>query len=71
MNFLAALIDILIRDLPHYIYIYIYAFSRHFYPKGLTVHLGHTFLSVCDYINVYKTLYTTTNKIKLWLTRMI
>ncbi len=30
------------------IYIYIYAFSRHFYPKWLTVHSGYTFfLSVC------------------------
>ncbi len=29
-------------------YIYIYAFSRHFYPKRLTVHSGYTFfLSVC------------------------
>ncbi len=27
--------------------IYIYAFSKHFYPKRLTVHLGYTFLSVC------------------------
>ncbi len=33
------------RDL---IYIYIYAFSRHFYPKRLAVHSGYTFvLSVC------------------------
>ncbi len=33
------------------IYIYIYAFSRCFYPKQLTVHSGYTllfFLSVCD-----------------------
>ncbi len=29
------------------IYIYIYAFSRHFYPKRLTVHSGYTFKSVC------------------------
>ncbi len=28
-------------------FIYIYAFSRHFYPKRLTVHSGYTFLSVC------------------------
>ncbi len=29
-------------------YIYIYAFSRRFYPKQLTVHSGYTFvLSVC------------------------
>ncbi len=29
-------------------YIYIYAFSRRFYPKRLTVHSGYTFvLSVC------------------------
>ncbi len=25
------------------LYIYIYAFSRHFYPKRLTVHLGYIF----------------------------
>ncbi len=31
----------------YYIYIYIYAFSRRFYPKRLTVHSGYTFLSVC------------------------
>ncbi len=31
----------------HYIYIYIYAFSRRFYPKRLTVHSGYTCLSVC------------------------
>ncbi len=31
-----------------FIYIYIYAFSRRFYPKRLTVHSGYTFvLSVC------------------------
>ncbi len=30
-------------------YIYIYAFSRHFYPKRLTVHSGYTcFLYVCS-----------------------
>ncbi len=30
------------------IYIYIYAFSRRFYSKGLTVHSSYTFvLSVC------------------------
>ncbi len=29
---------------------YIYAFSRRFYPKRLTVHSGYTFcLSVCPY----------------------
>ncbi len=28
-------------------YIYIYAFSRRFYPKGLTLYSGYTFLSVC------------------------
>ncbi len=28
-------------------YIYIYAFSRRFYPKRLTVNSGYTFLSVC------------------------
>ncbi len=28
--------------------IYIYAFSRRFYPKRLTVHLGYTFfVSIC------------------------
>ncbi len=32
----------------HFSYIYIYAFSRRFYPKRLTVHSGYTFvLSVC------------------------
>ncbi len=31
----------LLKDL-HYIYFYIYAFSRHFYPKRLTVHSGYT-----------------------------
>ncbi len=31
-----------------YIYIYIYAFSRHFYPKRLTVHSGYTFF--CQYM---------------------
>ncbi len=30
-----------------YIYIYIYAFNRRFYPKQLTLHSGYTFLSVC------------------------
>ncbi len=30
------------------IYIYIYAFSRHFYPKRLTVHSGYTF--ICQYV---------------------
>ncbi len=29
-------------DSRHYIYIYIYAFSRRFYPKRLTVHPGYT-----------------------------
>ncbi len=29
------------------LYIYIYAFSRHFYPKRLTVHSGYTFVSMC------------------------
>ncbi len=30
-------------------YIYIYAFSRRFYPKRLTVHLGYTFIvSMCS-----------------------
>ncbi len=30
------------------IYIYIYAFSRRFYPKRLTVHSGYTFfISMC------------------------
>ncbi len=28
-------------------HIYIYAFSRRYYPKRLTVHSGYTFLSVC------------------------
>ncbi len=28
------------------IYIYIYAFSRHFYPKRLTVHSGYTFFFI-------------------------
>ncbi len=27
--------------------IYIYAFSRRFYPKRLTVHSGYTFFSMC------------------------
>ncbi len=27
----------------NYIYIYIYAFSRRFYPKRLTVHLSYSF----------------------------
>ncbi len=26
----------------YYFYIYIYAFSKRFYPKRLTVHLGYT-----------------------------
>ncbi len=31
-----------------YIYIYIYAFSRRFYPKRLTLHSGYTcFISMC------------------------
>ncbi len=35
-------------ELEYTIYIYIYAFSRRFYPKQLTVHSGYTFvLSVC------------------------
>ncbi len=35
------------------VYIYIYAFSRRFYPKRLTVHSGYTFfLSVC--LNFYQ-----------------
>ncbi len=30
------------------VYIYIYSFSRHFYPKRLTVHSGYTFfVSMC------------------------
>ncbi len=29
------------------IYIYIYAFSRRFYPKRLTVHSGYTFFFDC------------------------
>ncbi len=38
----------LFNELCAYIYIYIYAFSRRFYPKRLTVHSGYTFvLSVC------------------------
>ncbi len=38
----------LIRRGIYSIYIYIYAFSRRFYPKRLTVHSGYTFvLSVC------------------------
>ncbi len=32
---------------PLWHYIYIYAFSRRFYPKRLTLHSGYTFLSVC------------------------
>ncbi len=41
-----------IQCLELFVYIYIYAFSRHFYPKRLTVHSGYTFiqmtiLSVC------------------------
>ncbi len=32
-----------------YIYIYIYAFSRCFYPKRLTVHSGYT-LFFCQYV---------------------
>ncbi len=31
-------------------YIYIYAFSRRFYPKRLTVHSGYTVL--CQYVSV-------------------
>ncbi len=31
-----------------YVNIYIYAFSRHFYPKRLTVHSGYTFF--CQYV---------------------
>ncbi len=38
----------LFNELCAYIYIYIYAFSRRFYPKRLTAHSGYTFvLSVC------------------------
>ncbi len=34
--------------LPSKFFIYIYAFSRHFYPKQLTVHSGYTFIvSMC------------------------
>ncbi len=37
-----------IRELSDNSYIYIYAFSRHFYPKRLTVHSGYTFfISMC------------------------
>ncbi len=33
---------------PAVYYIYIYAFSRRFYPKRLTVHSGYTFfVSMC------------------------
>ncbi len=32
-----------------FIYIYISAFSRRFYPKRLTVHSGYTFFPVCLY----------------------
>ncbi len=39
---------ILFLHLSSYIYIYIYAFSRRFYPKRLTVHSGYTFfISMC------------------------
>ncbi len=35
-------------DLQEYFNIYIYAFSRRFYPKRLTVHSGYTFfVSMC------------------------
>ncbi len=38
----------IIKDQSIYYYIYIYAFSRRFYPKRLTVHSSYTFvLSVC------------------------
>ncbi len=32
-----------IRVVEYYIYIYIYAFSRRFYPKRLTVHSSYSF----------------------------
>ncbi len=35
-----------------YIYIYIYAFSRRFYPKRLTVHSGYTFIFVSTFDKV-------------------
>ncbi len=38
----------IIKDQSIYYYIYMYAFSRRFYPKRLTVHSSYTFvLSVC------------------------
>ncbi len=42
-------INVIIIQIQHTFikYIYIYAFSRQFYPKRLTVHSGYTFLSVC------------------------
>ncbi len=37
-----------IQERVGHMYIYIYAFSRRFYPKRLSVHLGYTFfLSLC------------------------
>ncbi len=43
-----------------HIYIYIYAFSRCFYPKRLTVHSGYTFFYQYAYI------YAVTNSVSLW-----
>ncbi len=34
-------------------YIYIYAFSRRFYPKLFKLNSGYTFLSVCMYVFLY------------------
>ncbi len=41
--------------LKYYIYIYIYAFRRRFYPKRLTVHSGYTFF--CQYVCSLGTIY--------------
>ncbi len=35
-----------------YIYIYIYALSRRFYPKRLTVHSGYKFFSARDILTI-------------------
>ncbi len=42
------------------IYIYIYAFSRRFYPKWLTVHSGYKFQYVCS-LGIEPTTFCTAN----------
>ncbi len=61
LNIYVALFSLKMCQVFYIVHIYIYAFSRCFYPKWLTVHLGCTFIVSMSFLGIEPTTFCTAN----------